>query len=73
MDTRLPEKAAAQAQYTQKKAICLRKSETCDRGFSLMARNDLSTNFNAGEELASTASLVPAKGAAISAAFVRGH
>jgi len=40
MDTRLPEKAVAQAQYTQKKAIPLRKSETRDRGFPLMARND---------------------------------
>lgn len=33
MDTRLPEKAVAQAQYTQKTAIPLSNSETWDRGF----------------------------------------
>lgn len=43
MDTRLPEKAVAQAQYTQKQAIPLSKSETWDRGFPLMARNDPSS------------------------------
>lgn len=43
MDTRLPEKAVAQAQYTQKKAIPLSESETWDRGFPLMAKNDPSS------------------------------
>lgn len=43
MDTRLPEKAVAQTQYTQKKAIPLSKTETWDRGFPLMARNDPSS------------------------------
>lgn len=40
MGTRLPEKAVAQAQYTQKKAIPLSESETWDRGFPLMAGNE---------------------------------
>lgn len=40
MDTRLTEKAVAQAQCTQKKAIPLSNSETWDRGFPLMTGND---------------------------------
>lgn len=75
MDTRLPEKAVAQAQCTQKKAIPLSNSETWDGGFPLMTRNDPSflvqTPRQKERRLATAASLVLEK-AQPSATFLRG-
>lgn len=75
MDTRLPEKAVAQAQYTQKTALPLSNSETWDRGFPLMTRNDpsflIQTPRQKERRLASATSLVLEK-TQPSATFLRG-